>query len=326
MKRFLKILGIALGAFLLLLVIAAAYIHLSGIPSYEPKNPEVSITYDSARIERGAHLATMVCANCHQNRETGKMEGTFQADLPKEFGKVWSSNITQDKEHGAGRYSDGELMYLLRSGVKRDGGFAPPWMPKFPHTSDEDLYSIIAWMRASDSPSMQPSDRAQPASQPSFLTKLLCRVMFKPLPYPEKTIVAPPPTDKVAYGEYLATGVYDCYQCHSADFKTANVMEPEKSEGFFGGGNAIVDPEGNNVYSANLTPDPQTGRMKGWNSEQFGKAVRFGLKPEGGAVSPSMPRFTALSEVEVEAIYEYLKTVPPLMNDVAGKALPASAK
>ena len=325
MKKALKITGFVFGGIALLVLLAAAFIQFSGIPSYPVKQVAVSIAYDSLRVERGAHMATMICSHCHQNPENGKLEGTFQSDLPKEFGKAWSVNITQDKTYGAGRYSDGELVYLLRTGIKRDGKYAPPWMPKFPHISDEDLHSIIAWLRASNSPSLQPSDKVQPASQPSFIAKLLCRTMFKPLPFPEKPIVAPPTSDKAAFGKYLATGVYDCFQCHSADFKTANVMEPEKSEGYFGGGNLLIDLEGKPVLSANLTPDPKTGHINGWTLERFGNAVRFGQEPEGGSVSTVMPKYTALSDGEVEAIFEYLKTVPPVNNDVKAKSLKAGS-
>lgn len=83
-------------------------------------------------------------------------------------------------------------------------------MPKFPHISDEDLYSIIAFLR-SDNPLVQPSDSNPPPIVPSFLTKFLANTAFGPLPYPDEPIVAPDPGDKVAYGKYLATAKFDCY-------------------------------------------------------------------------------------------------------------------
>jgi mono/diheme cytochrome c family protein len=313
MKKALKIIGIILGVFVLLLAIGAATIHLGGIPSYEVKAPELKVVPDSALVAEGKRLATMVCNQCHL-AQSGKLEGQYMADMPPQFGKVWSANITKHPEYGTGRYSDGELAYLLRTGIKRDGNFAPPWMPKFPHLSDRDLHSIIAYLR-SDAPELEPSEKVQPASQPSFLAKFLCRVAFKPLPYPDKPIEAPPLADKVAYGKYLATGKVECYSCHSESFETMNIMEPEKSKGYFGGGNGMPNLEGQIINTANLTPDQETG-IGNWTEEQFIQAVRFGKRPDGKGLRYPMTPFTALTDEEASAIWAYLQTLPPLHHEV----------
>ncbi|MCB0546578.1 MAG: hypothetical protein KDD19_03265 [Phaeodactylibacter sp.] len=36
---------------------------------------------------------------------------------------------------------------------------------------------------------------------------------YKPLPYDGQPIVAPPATDQIAYGKYLATEMYECAGC-----------------------------------------------------------------------------------------------------------------
>jgi len=314
MKKALKIAGVVLGVIVLLLAIGAAYIHSSGIPKYElilPDYPQVEA--DSTMIAEGKRLASMVCNQCHQ-AESGKLEGKLMPDVPTAFGKVWAPNITSHPVHGAGRYSEAELAYLLRTGVRRDGQFAPPWMPKFPHLSDHDLQSIIAYLR-SDAPELAPSKIVQPVSQPSFLAKLLCRVAFKPLPYPEKPIVAPPVPDKVAFGKYLVTAKVDCYACHSQSFETTNIMEPEKTLGYLCGGNPLPDLEGNIVVTANLTPDPETGLGK-WTEEQFVLALKTGVRPSGPALRYPMMPYTALTDEEAKAIWAYLQTVPPIKNKV----------
>ncbi len=264
-------------------------------------------------VAEGKRLATMVCNQCHQ-APSGKLEGKYMADLPSMFGKVWAPNITSHAEYGSGRYSNSELAYLLRTGVKRDGKFAPPWMPKFPHLSDQDLQNVIAYLR-SDEPELAPSDVVQPASQPSLLSKFLCRVAFKPLPYPEKTIEAPPISDKVAYGKYLVTAKVDCYGCHSQSFETTNQMEPEKTPGYLGGGNPMPDLEGNIVVTRNLTPDKETG-LGNWTEEQFLLALKTGIRPSGPALRYPMTPYTALTDEEAKAIWAYLQTVPAIHNKV----------
>ncbi|MCO6475868.1 MAG: c-type cytochrome [Phaeodactylibacter sp.] len=315
MKRALKITGMILGAIVVVMLLGAASINFSGIPTYETNPPNLEVKPDSAMIAEGKRLATLVCQHCHMGT-TGKLDGKEMLDIPAEFGKVWAPNITQHPNSKLAPYTDGELAYFLRTGVKRDGGYAPPWMPKFPHMSDEDLHSVIAYLR-SDARELQPSDKVQPAPEPSFLVKFLCRVAFKPLPFPEESVEAPPVTDKVAFGRYLLTSKVECYSCHSADFKTVNIEAPEKSEGYLGGGNTLISPEDGvtEIYSANITMDKETG-IGNWTEEEFIKAVRFGQRPDGKPIRPPMIPFSALSDEEASAIWAYLQTAPPVKNEV----------
>lgn len=313
MKKALKIIGIILGAVVVLVAIGAAYIQVTGIPSYDVNPPDLKVQGDSAMVAEGKRHASMVCNQCHM-AENGKLEGKYMQDLPEMFGKVWTANITKDPKYGAGRYTDGEIAYLLRTGVKRDGKYAPPWMPKFPHLSDHDLESIIAYLRSNE-PELEPSQAAHPAPQPSFFAKFLCRVAFKPLPYPTEPIMAPPITDKVAYGKYLSTAKVDCYGCHSLSFETMDLMVPEKTPGYFGGGNPMPDLDGNIVFTRNLTPDKETG-IGNWTEEQFIKAVKFGVRPNNQMVRFPMVPHGALSDEEVSTIWAYFQTLPPIKNDV----------
>ena len=313
MKKALKIIAILIGVVVLAIGGFAAWVHFRGIPSYPTAPPNLTVVADSALVADGQRLATLVCQNCHL-APNGKMEGKLMDDMPKEFGKVWSQNITRDTTYGAGRYTDGELAYLLRTGIKRDGVFAPPWMPKFPHLSDHDLYSIIAYLR-SNAPELEPSQKQQPLPQPTWLAKFLCVVAFKPLEYPTQPIAAPPMSDKVAYGKYIATGKVECYSCHSPSFKTMNIMEPEKTPGYFSGGNAMTGEDGEIILTRNLTPDPETG-IGNMTEEQFIKAVKYGQRDGKPALRRPMVPFTNMTDEEASAIYAYLRTIPAIRHNV----------
>src|SRR5262245_20225661 len=152
----------------------------------------------------------MLCVACHMDTDTGKLSGHRMPDLPPQFGAAFSGNITQDRETGIGAWTDGEIAYLLRTGIKRDGSYAPPWMVKLPNLADEDLKDIIAFLR-SDDPLVAPVRHATPPSEPSFLTKFLSRVAFKPLPWPEQPIARPDPGDPVAVGRYLVNAHAQCF-------------------------------------------------------------------------------------------------------------------
>jgi hypothetical protein len=214
---------------------------------------------------------------------------------------------------GIGKWTDGELYYFLRTGVRADGQYVPPYMPKFPLMADEEIKDVIAWLR-SDSFGLEASKEEAPETEPSFLVKILSNTIFKPMPYPEKPIVRPDTIDLVVLGKYYADGVASCFQCHSKDFKTVDYLFPQLSEGYYGGGNPMQDMDGNLVLSANLTFDA-TGIAK-YTEEDFIKAVRFGKKLDGSMVKYPMVPHTTLTDLEVKGIYAYLKTIPLIKTGI----------
>jgi mono/diheme cytochrome c family protein len=323
MKRVLKWLGGLIGLVALAAGGFALYIEIDGIPRYSVEKIDLKVEPTPARIARGKKLATLLCAGCHMNPSTHQLTGKHMDDGPKQFGQIYSKNITQSRTHGIGAWTDGEIAYLIRTGVARDGRYLPPWMVKLPHISDEDLASILAFLR-SDDPLVAAVDVDPPGvSRPTFLTKLLCHVAFKKLPYPTHEIAAPPLSDKVAHGRYLVAAL-DCYGCHSADFASMNIPEPEKSVGYFGGGNQLNDLRGRPIWSANLTPDDETGIGK-WSESDFLRAIRKGFRPDNTPLRLPMGPMVELDEEEARAIYAYLRTVPKIHNAVPRQLAEAPA-
>jgi len=315
MKTALKII---IGLILLVLLIlgsGALYINASGIPNYEVEKVEYSVSPSPEKIARGEKLASMLCNNCHANAETGILTGREMKDVTH-FGKIYSQNITQDKEHGIGNWTDGEIYYLLRAGILPSGRYSPPYMAKLPHMADSDIEAIIAYLR-SDAKEVQAAAVPDEECEPSFLTKFLCKVAFKPLPLPEGPIEMPNTSKTVVLGKYLATNL-DCRTCHSANFETINIMEPEKSEGFYGGGNALKDLQGNELLSSNITMH-ETG-IGSWTKEEFVKTLKTGLREGKDAVQYPMVPYPQLSDREAEAIWEYLQIVPKIENDIETKS------
>jgi len=306
--------GILLAVLVAVVAALALYVDIDGIPRATPIDPGLRVEITPARVERGGLLAGMLCADCHQEGPDKPLTGRRLVDMPKEFGEVWSKNITQHPEHGIGRWTDGELAYFLRTGVRRDGQYVPPWMPKFPHLSDEDLASVIAFLRSSD-PLVAASDRVpEGVTKPSLLSKALAHGVFGPLPYPTQPMIAPDRSDRVAYGRYL-TFALDCFSCHSADFKTMNVMEPEKSGGYLGGGNAMIDGDGKTIFVPNITSDEETGIGR-WSDAEFLRAVKQGVRPDGRVLHAPMAPRSLLADDDVAAIHAYLRTVPKIRNAV----------
>jgi mono/diheme cytochrome c family protein len=315
MKRFMRLVGALVG-----LIVAVAgglllFVQIDGIPKYAVEKIDVRIEATPERLARGAKLASLLCAGCHANPTTGQFTGKHMTDVPKEFGEIFSRNITQHPDKGIGKWSDADIVYLLRTGVRPDGQYYPPWMTKLPNMSDEDIASVVSFLR-SDDPRVAPANVDPPGvTRPSFLSKLLSHVAFKKLPYPEHAIVAPPKSDRVAYGEYLIKGL-ECYSCHSADFKTNDFGNPAKSAGYLGGGNPVLGLDGKAVPSANLTSDEATGIGR-WSEPEFARALREGIRPDGHVLRYPMIAMSSLDDEEVSAIYAYLRSVPKIRNAVA---------
>ena len=290
------------------MALLAAWIKFTDLPTYEVKNVDISLPTDSASIYQGGRMVETMCAYCHRS-EDGVLNGKLFSPESEGFGEIWSGNITRHPTLGLGRYKDGELAYLLRTGIKNDGKLAGPFM-LFPNISDHDMASVIAYLR-SDAPSLTASDAERKSSR-SFMLKALLKIgIFKPLPLDTSPKLAPDTTDKVAYGKYISTALFDCSGCHSLSFETHNILEPEKTPGFMGGGNVILDDNFKKVKSRNITPHPEYGIGK-WNIDQFKNAVRDGIRPDGTTLNAVMPKLAILTDHEIESIWAYLQTVPPL--------------
>ena len=115
---------------------------------------------------------------------------------------------------------------------------------------------------------------------------------------------AEPSAETVARGKALVVAG-DCAGCHTAD--------PAKP---FAGGGRINTPFGG-IYPPNLTSDKETG-LGNWRDEDFLRALRLGVAPDGSRYYPAFPYpyFTKLVRDDILAIRAYLATLEPVRNKV----------
>lgn len=148
-------------------------------------------------------------------------------------------------------------------------------------------------------------------------------------------------TALIKKGEYLVT-IGGCNDCHSPKVFTpqgpvpdvkklmsghpANSKLPPVDKNSIGPGKwvffsedltAAVGPWGMS-FSANLTPDDQTG-IGLWTEDIFIKALRTGKHMGAGRpILPPMPWFNLVNakDEDLQAIFAYLKSLPPVKNQV----------
>ncbi len=99
----------------------------------------------------------------------------------------------------------------------------------------------------------------------------------------------------------LVASAGDCAVCHTAPGSPTN-----------SGGREIDTPFGK-IYSTNITPDTETGIGR-WSFEAFNRAMREGIHQDGRQLYPAFPYtdFAKLSEADMQALYGYLMSQPPV--------------
>jgi len=319
MRTFLKRLTIAIGI-LAAIVCVLAILFFNKYPDISPP-ADIKVEATPERVARGEYLANhvTVCIDCHSTRNWSKFSGPITPGTHgkggDEFnelvggvpGRIFASNITPV---GIKDYTDGELLRAFTTGVTRTNRSLFPLMPYFAynHLTQEDAYSIVAYIR-----SLEPIENKVSESTLNFPMNLIVRTI--PLHSFEPTLPTES-SDQISYGKYVAS-ISACGDCHTPAEKGEPISGMDYAGGF-----TFMFP-GGIVRTANITPDPQTG-IGNWTKEDFVARFKAFTSPESiPDVQPEdfntpMPwtMYAGMTEKDLGAIYDYLRTVPPVHNAV----------
>jgi len=287
------------------------------------------------RLERGEYLVRHVtaCGACHASRSSGSVYAEEEWEAPLSGGNtfvdgdlaVWVPNLTSDEETGLGQWSDDEIARAIRDGIRRDGSRLLPMMPfnEFQYLSDEDLRSIVVYLRSL--PRVKaPTPRAD-NHVPFFASLLLLRFGVAHHT-PAHDVAAPAEQDELQRGRYLAS-IAGCSYCHS---RTARGGRPPGDAKFMAGGDQPFQaPELGKVWTRNLTPDIESGLGK-YTPEEIKQSIRTGIRLDGKTMAPPMFQFRAhyagMTEADLNAVVAYLRSLPPVFNQVPERELSAEMK
>jgi mono/diheme cytochrome c family protein len=154
--------------------------------------------------------------------------------------------------------------------------------------------------------------------------------------------------DKVARGKYLVT-IAGCNDCHTPWKPGPNGPAPDMTRMLSGHpetmalppapqlppGPWLVTAAGTNTawsgpwgvsFTANLTPDPETGLGR-WTLRNFVDTIRSGRHMgRGRQILPPMPTpmYKHMTDGDLEAVYTYLRSIPAISNRVP-EPLPPTA-
>ena len=298
-------------AVMAILVTTACAKHDAAPPDHRGPRPLRDITFERtpARRERGRYLTESVlqCFLCHSDRDWTK-PGAPPVAGRKGGGHVWENrpwlvapNITPDKETGAGTWTDDMFARAIREGIGHDGRVLHPqmWYGAFRNLSDEDLASVVVYLR-----SLEPVRNALP------VTKLPAGRRPLPAPPPlEGPVAQPDLSTPIARGGYLVR-VADCGGCHTA-------WEAPLDPGYFGGGNRIEMFGRPAVFSANLTSAPSG--IGGFYDETLFRGVLRSGGLKGRALDPVMPWivFGNMTDADLDAIFAFLRSRHPVNHAIS---------
>ena len=297
-------------------------------PFLGPKaRPLTSRTFERTpqRLERGRYIATALsdCMGCHSPHEwaapgvpmiPGK-EGSGEVmplnDVP---GRIVAPNLTPDPETGAGLWTDDQLARAIREGIGHDGRALFPLMPYtfFRHMSDEDLASVIVYLR-----SLPPVRNPLPATEIIFPVKYLIRGVPQPVTSPVPELA--PNSDPLTRGRYLVTTAAVCANCHTPFDKGQEIPGMTLAGGF-----ALSGPWGR-VSAANITPDPSG--ISYYDEALFLEVMRTGFV-KARKLNPIMPTsvYKNLTDDDLKAMFAYLRTLKAVHHRVDNSEPPTFCK
>ena len=317
MGKLSKVLLYAAAVFLLIMGAGIVYVQANWDRTHDvPVDASFEVTSTPEAVENGRYLVygPAHCAYCHTTPEQWSeldageevpLSGGFSWELS--VGKIYSTNLTPDKETGIGNVTDAELKRALRFNVAHDGRALFPFMD-FHRMSDRDLHDVIAYLRS------QPAVH-NPIPEPDLnLTgKFMMSTVIEPVDFGEEAPEDSPVEEvSIERGKYLAENVAGCMGCHSQRNPLDGTYEGER----FAGGleqESLKNPQ-ESFVSPNITPDPETGILAGWSEDTF--VSRF--KAGGGISGTPMPwgAYQRMSEEDLRSIYKYLQTLEPVHNEV----------
>ena len=306
------------GIVLLLAILSGVYVKVALPNTGKPES--ITVLPTNQRIENGRYLANhvAVCMDCHSSRDWTRFAGPMKKEgfgaggevFNKEMGfpgSFYAANITP---YGLKDWTDGELLRAITTGVNKDGRALFPIMAshRFGRMDKEDIYDIIAYIRT-----LKPVKNDVAKSEADFPVNFIINTMPKKADFQTK----PSQIETIKYGAYLVNAA-GCVDCHSQTDKGSVIKGTE-----FGGGMEFKQP-GRTVRSPNITFERANG-IGNWSKAAF--VQRFSAYADTAYHSPKVEKvgmntpmpwtmYAGMKKPDLEAIYDYLKSLKPIKNQV----------
>jgi mono/diheme cytochrome c family protein len=270
------------------------------------------------QVQRGEYLARAGdCISCHTAQGGAPYAGGYR--LNTQFGYMLSSNITPDPDTGIGRWSADDFYRAMHDGVNKDGRYMYPAMPYdfYSKVTREDIAAIFAYLRT-----VKPVQNAVVVNHMDFPFDLRSTMAVWRELYFKEGAFKPDPAKPPSWnrGAYLVEGLGHCSGCHSPRNLIGGI---EKSKDFTG---AVID----GWFAPDLTTDIATG-LGAWTVDDIATYLKTGaIKGKTTAFGPMAEvvqnSLSHLTDADLRAMAEYLKSLPPDSRLRTGRQRPDPAR
>nr|WP_315397933.1 cytochrome c [uncultured Duganella sp.] len=266
--------------------------------------------------QRGAYLARVGdCIACHS--APGKP--AFAGGLPIDSGHgiIYSTNITPDKQHGIGAYSEQQFADAVRKGVRADGTHLYPAMPytSYAKVNDKDIKALYAYFQTA----VKADAYVPPASTMGFPFNQRWGMALWNFFFADGKPFKPQPgwSAQVRNGAYLVEGLGHCSSCHTPRGFAINEKASNSGEAKFLAGGELND-----------WPVPSLRGLPRWDQAAIVDYLQTG-RNKNSAVAGEMTAVVQhstshMTAADLNDIAAYLKALPPA--SAAGAAVKAQGR
>ena len=261
------------------------------------------------QIERGRYVARLGdCVACHTGDKSQPLAGGLALETP--FGKLYSTNITPDRQTGIGGYSFAQFERAMRKGVAADGHNLYPAMPypSYARMTSEDMQALYAYLMQG----VKPVQAANQASEMGFPFNQRWGLSLWNWLFLDDAPFAPQPQQSAEWnrGAYLVQGLGHCGACHTP---RGAAFQEKTMTGEGGKGHLFLAGETVEGWRALSLRDL-------WTPAETAEMLKTG-RNKHGTVSGNMVDVVQhstqyMSDADLLAIGTYLKALPPGKDDL----------
>lgn len=272
-------------------------------------------------ISRGEYLARAGdCVACHTSDPAQPFAGGLKMSTP--VGAIYSTNITPDKQTGIGNYRYEDFVKAVRQGINKSGDSLYPAMPypSFAKISDQDMQDLYQYFMKGVKPVVQQnkaSDIPWPLSMRWPLG--LWRRMFA-----DDNRYQPVEGKSAQWqrGAYLVQGLGHCGACHTPRGMAYQEKAADQTGSAWLTGSAL-----DGWYAPDLTGSQSEGLGR-WSAQELSDYLKNGVNDHSSAFGPMSEvvshSLSYLNKQDVDAIAEYLKSLPASHGDTTTPPAPIS--
>ncbi|WEA06412.1 cytochrome c [Pantoea dispersa] len=262
---------------------------------------------DASLIKKGEYLARLGdCMACHT--VAGKADYAGGLAIESNLGTIYSTNITPDKQHGIGNYSEQQFSDAVRKGVLPDGSRLYPAMPypDYARISDEDLHALYVYFMQG----VKPDSAQPPETKLSFPFSQRWGMRFWNWAFTSDKPFQPigGASAEVNRGAYIVESLGHCGSCHTPRGLGMNEKALDSSDDRFLAGGSL-----NNWEVPSLRGVPR------WSEQEIVDYLQTGRNDKaavGGEMTSVVEHSSShMTDADLQAIAAYLKFLggnPPL--------------